>query len=96
MNQKEYIIKILDKLSAYRPIAKWLKVLLNQDKLDDEQVKWLLVIFEHSIKEVSDKTQKEKLQTSINAIKKMQLLESGQSKQDQKDIQDLDKNLENI
>jgi len=96
MTKKEYIFKVLDKLSEYRPIARWLKVLLNQDRLDDKQISWLLTIFENTIKEVSDKTKKDKLQKSMDAIKKFQSLEKEQEKKDAKDIQELDKMLENI
>lgn len=96
MNKKDYIGQVLDKLWVYWPIARWLKVLLKQDKLDEAQISWLISIFEHAISEASDKTQKEKLQKWVDAIKKLQSLEEEQTKQDAKDIEELDKILENI
>jgi hypothetical protein len=96
MNKKDYISKILDKLYIYWPLARWLKVLLNEDKLNDDQIAWLLSVFEHAIKETWDKIEKEKLQKWIDLIKKLKSLEEDWSKQDSKDVQELDKILENI
>lgn len=96
MNKKDYIGQILEKLSTYRPMARWLKVLLKEDKLTDDQISWLLAIFDHAIKEATETKQKDKLQKGIDAIKKLQSLEEDQTKQDTKDIQELDKMLKNI
>ncbi len=96
MNKKDYIWNVLEKLSTYRPIARWLEVLLKEDKLTDSQISWLLAVFDHAIKEATDRKQKDKLQKGIDAIKKLQSLEEDQDKQDAKDIQELDKMLENI
>jgi len=96
MNKKDYIWQVLEKLSTYRPIARWLKVLLKEDKLSDDQINWLLSVFEHAISEASDKIEKEKLQKWIDVIKKIRSLEEDKTKQDVKDIQELDKMLENI
>lgn len=93
MDKRDCISLVLDKLSAYRPMAKWLKVLLNQDKLDDKTIQGLIAVFEQSIKEATDKKQKDKLQSSLDIIKKIH----SQEDQDRLEIdKDLDQMLKNI
>ncbi|MCF7835262.1 hypothetical protein K9M48_04455 [Candidatus Gracilibacteria bacterium] len=93
MDKRDCISLVLDKLSAYRPMAKGLKVLLNQDKLDDKTIQGLIAVFEQSIKEATDKKQKDKLQSSLDIIKKIH----SQEDQDRLEIdKDLDQMLKNI
>ena len=93
MISKEYILKILNKLESYRPMAKGLKVLLDQDKLDEKTIQGLIAVFEQSIKEATDKKQKDKLQNSLDIIKKIQ---ASEKEENEKENQNLDQLLDNI
>lgn len=93
MISKEYILKILNKLESYRPMTKGLKVLLDQDKLDEKTIQGLIAVFEQSIKEATDKKQAQKLQNSLDIIKKIQ---ASEKEENEKENQNLDQMLDNI
>ncbi|MEI6775188.1 MAG: hypothetical protein WCL18_10905 [bacterium] len=96
MTKKEYILKILDALIGYRPLARGLKILVDGNALDDKTINSLVDIFAKTIDTLEDGEAKEKLQKSKNVIEKLQKIEQEQHLRDQKSLDELDEMIKEI
>jgi hypothetical protein len=75
MTKKEYILKLLDALMGYRPLARGLKILVEGNALDDKTIDTLIDIFSQTINEINDSTLKEKLEKSKGYLTQLQQTE---------------------
>ncbi len=96
MTKKNYILKILDTLIGYRPLARGLKILIDGNTLDDKTLDSLIDIFAKTIHEIEDNETKKKLQVSKNILEKIQKIEREQHLRDQKSLDVLDEMIKTI
>ncbi len=96
MTQKQYILKVLDALIGYRPLARGLKILVEGNVLDTKTMDSLVDIFAKAIDEITDMTAKEKLQKSKDVIEKIKTIEWEQHLRDEKSIEELDTMINHI
>lgn len=96
MTKKEYILKVLDTLIGYRPLARGLKILMDGNALDDKTIDSLVDIFAKTIDESKDSEAKEKLQKSKDILEKIQKIEREQHLRDQKSLNELDTMIKDI
>ena len=96
MTKKEYILKILEALTGYWPLARGLKILVNGNALDDKTINSLVDIFAKIIDTLEDGEAKEKLQKSKNILEKLQKIEQEQHLRDQKSLHELDTMMKQI
>ena len=75
MTKKEYILKLLDALMGYRPLARGLKILVEGNALDDKTIDTLIDIFSQTIKEIDDAKLTEKLEKSKEYLTQLQKME---------------------
>lgn len=94
MSKKDYILKVLDALEPQWPIAKWLKILVEWNTLDDVSIESLIDIFKKMIEETKDEETKNKLQKSKDILEKLQTLEREQHLRDETSLKELDKMIE--
>jgi len=96
MNKKEYLQKILTQLEPIRNLAKWLKVLVEEWNLWDDVLDILINAVQWAINTAKSELDKSKLQKWLDALQKMKEMEEESKMQDDKDLKELDKMLENI
>lgn len=96
MTKKEYILKILDALTKYWPLARGLKILIDGDALDDKAIDILVNIFAKTIDEIQDSEAKQKLQTSKNVLERLKKIEQEQHLKDKDSIDELDAMIKEI
>lgn len=96
MNKKEYLQKILTQLEPIRDLAKWLKVLVEEWNLWDDVLDILINAVQWAINTAKSELDKSKLQKWLDALQKMKEIEEESKMQDDKDLKELDKMLENI
>ncbi len=90
MTKKDYVLKILDALTGYRPLARGLKILVDGNALNDTTIDHLVDIFAKTIEGLEDNEAKEKLQKSKDILEKIQKIEWEQHVRDQKSLDELD------
>lgn len=96
MSKKEYILKLLETLIDIREPAKGLKLLVENNEMDEATIEKLYNAFKASVKEVVQGVEKEKLEKGILFLEKLKTLEADGKKQDEKDLEELDQMLENM
>lgn len=96
MNKKDYILKVLDATMDVFPLARWLKILVNAEALDDTTIDTLVDILSKTIAEINDGETKNKLQKSKNFLEKLKSIEQESHLKDEKSIEILDTMLQNI
>ena len=92
MTKKQYLLKLLTALDGKWPMARGLRLLVEQNILNDQTIDSLYLVFAEAIKNINDKNTKESLIKWQEFLKKLQKVEQEQQMQDS----DLDKMLENI
>jgi hypothetical protein len=96
MSKKEYILKVLDALIGYRPLARGLKILVDGNALDEATIDGLVDIFAETIDKIQDGEAKEKLQKSKDVLEKLKKIEREQHIQDTKSLDELDTMIKEI
>lgn len=96
MDKKEYLQKILTQLEPIRDLAKWLKILVDEWNLGDDILNILINAVQWAINTAKSELDKQKLQKWLDALNKMKEMEEESKMQDEKDLEELDKMLENI
>lgn len=96
MSKKEYILKVLDALIGYWPLARGLKILVDGNALDDNTIDSLIDIFAKTIDGLQDSEAKDKLQKSKEIIEKLKKIEREQYLKDQKSLDHLDDMIKEI
>ena len=90
MTQKEYILKILETLEDKWPIARWLKILVQGNALENTTIDSLIDIFTKMAEETKDTAIKDKLQKSKNILEQIKKIEREQHLKDEKSLNELD------
>lgn len=96
MTKKEYILKVLDAVMPYRPLARGLKILVDGNALNENTINSLVDIFDRTIDEIEDNEAKSKLQKSKTVLEKLQQIEQEQHIRDQKSLKELDSMISDI
>jgi len=96
MDKKEYLLKILTQLEPIWNLAKWLKILVEQWHLDDNLLDVITQAVEGAIHTTKDELAKKKLQKWLDTLQRLKQMEEQSRLQDEKDLAELDKMLEEI
>lgn len=96
MTKKEYILKVLDALVGYWPLARGLKILIDGNALDDKTIDSLVDILSKTIDEIKDGETKEKLQKSKSVLEQLKKIEWEQHVRDEASLKELDKMIKEI
>lgn len=78
MNKKDYILKLIEKLSEKCDFAKWLEILLRNKELDEETIDYLFVFLNTKIHEFLWKEQW-KLTDILKKIKEEETLDKNEN-----------------
>lgn len=96
MTQKEYLIKILEQLEPIWNLARWLKILVNGWHLDNNLLEVLIEAIQWAVHTAKTDMDKKKLQKWLDALQRMRQMEEEARKKEEKDLEELDKMLEEI
>ena len=91
MTKQEYILKLLTIISQDDlPIAKDIRVLIENNEISDELIDTLISMFKNIISTTNSTLEKEKLQKGLNFLNTLQQKEQASKLQDDADIQELE------
>ena len=96
MDKKEYLLKILTQLEPIRDLANGLKILVNMGNLDNNTLDVLINAVQWAVSTAKSELDKKKLQKWLDALNKMKQMEEESKMQDEKDLAELDKLIDNF
>jgi hypothetical protein len=86
----------LTQLEPIRDLAKWLNLLVEQWNLWDDVLDVLINAVQWAVNTTKSAFDKKKLQKWLNALQKMKQMEEKSIVQDEKDLEELDKLIDNF
>lgn len=86
MTKKEYLIKILEKLRAYRSLADGILALLEETELDENIIDWIIKLIEDEVKKQKTERSKQKFTLVKETIKKIKEQEKNEEIENIDDI----------
>lgn len=96
MTKKEYLLKILEQLEPIWELAPGLEVVVEQWDLWDDLLNTLIDAVESGIHSAKDEVSKQKMKKWLDALQKMKSMEEESRMEDEKDLEELDKLLDNF
>lgn len=96
MDKKEYLKKILTQLEPIRNLARWLNLLVEEGNLWDDVLDVLINAVQWAINTAKTDLDKNKLQKWLDALQKMKQMEEDSKLQDERDLEELDKLIDNF
>ena len=96
MDKKQYLIKVLTLLEPVRNLAEWLKILVEEWNLEDDVLDVLINAVQWAVNTASSEVAKGKLQKWLEMLERMKQMESESEVQDEKDLAELDRMLDNF
>ncbi len=96
MSQKEYMLTILKALENNRPIAAGLKVLIENQALDEDSLWALMNIFKSAVKSTSAEITKQKLAQSIKILERIKQQESNEEAVSQQEVWSLEQMIQDL
>ena len=96
MTKKEYLLKILEQLESIRELAPGLKVLVEQWALWENVLDTLISAVESGIHSARSEVAKQKMKKWLDALEKMRQIEKQSAMQDEKELAELDKLIDNF
>lgn len=96
MNKKEYLSKILGQLESVWSLASGLKILVDEWNLGDDLLDTLIEAVQWAVHTAKSDLAKKKLERWLEAMEKMKEMEKKSLEEDEKDLVELDKMLENF
>lgn len=90
MTKKEYLIKVFSALEVSWEPAKGLRILLENQDIDQDLLDTLVNEVKSAVNDSSDDLQKEKLQKTLNYLEVLKKAEEDSRALDQKDILELE------
>lgn len=96
MTKKEYIIKALDAIQEYFPLARGLKIILDSEAIDETTIDSIIAIIQKTIDEIEDNEAKMKLKKSQQFLEKLKTIEKESYIKDQESISMFDDMIKHI
>lgn len=96
MTKQEYLLKILDQLEPIWELATGLKVVVEQGGLWDDVLDTLIWAVESWIHAARSEVAKEKMKKWLDALQRMKQIEKQSAMQDEKELEELDKLIEDF
>jgi hypothetical protein len=96
MNKKEFILKILDIVQESRDMAPGLKILLENNALDDATIDTLVWVFREAAANTENAQTKQALEKSANMLEDIHEKEAAEHQKDLADLAELEEMFKNI
>lgn len=96
MNKKEYLQKILTQLEPIRDLATGLKILVNEWNLWEDVLDILINAVQWAVNTAKTDLARQKLQKWLDAMEKMKKIENESKSQDEKDLSELDRMIDDF
>ena len=92
MTKQEYLLTVIDAMPDWE-MGWGIKAMIENNQLEDPAIDALVVIFKRSIDKITDAIKKNRIMEAIQAIESLNIQKEVQEKQDQSDLEKLDKML---
>ena len=96
MTKRVYLTKILEQLDPIRDLAAGLKIVVNEWALWDDVLDTLIGAVETGIHMARSEVAKAKMKKWLDVLQKMKEIERQSSMQDEKELVELDKLIDNF
>lgn len=96
MTKREYVLKLLEVLLEFWPMAKGLKILVESNSVDESVLDAIILILKNAVNTTLSNEQKAKLQKGIDFLEKLKKTELVSQEKDAADIANLDNLLETL
>ena len=96
MNKKEYLQKILTQLEPIRDLATGLKILVNEWNLWDDVLDVLINAVQWAVNTAKSDLDRQRLQKWLNVMEKMKQIENESKSQDERDLSELDRMIDDF
>ncbi len=96
MDKKEYLLKVLTQLEPIRDLAAGLKILVNEWNLWDNVLDVLINAVQWAVNTAKTEVAKRRLQKWLDTMEKMKQMETECRMQDERDLSELDRMLDNF
>lgn len=96
MDKKDFVLKILDAIKNNREMAPGLKILVENNVLDDKTIDTLVWLFREAAAKTENMQAKQALEKWANLIENLHEKESVEHKQDLADLAELEEIFKNI
>ena len=96
MTKKEYILELLSALKDDFPIARALYDIVKVEDISDDLLDNIFETFKLSVKEINDEWKKEKIRNAMNTFKKRMEGEKKEQDEDNIELLDLEKQLDDL
>lgn len=90
MTKKEYVLSILNAVKDTRNMAPWLKILLENDSVDDTVIDTLVKLFRDAAAKTNDQKSKMALEKSATLVENLHDKEEVEHEKDLADLAELE------
>ncbi len=96
MHKKDFILKVLEVVESSRDMASWLKILVENNALDDKTVDTLVWVFREAATNTENMQTKQALQKWATLIQDIHQKEAIDHEKDLEDLAELEDMFKNI
>ena len=95
MTKKEYILAVIDALPEWE-MWRWIKAMVQNDQLDEHSIDMLVVILKKAMDKIAKVIKEKKVIETIKAMDNFDKQHERQAKEDEKSLQELDSQINNL
>ncbi len=95
MTKKEYILAVIDALPEWE-MWRWIKAMVQNDQLDEHSIDMLVVILKKAMDKIAKVIKEKKIIETIKAMDNFDKQQERQAKEDEKSLQELDSQINNL
>jgi len=96
MDKKEFVLRILDTIKDNRDMAPWLKLLVENNALDDKTIDTLVWVFREAAAKTENVQAKQALEKGASMVEDLHKKEETEHEQDLADLAELENMFKNI
>ena len=95
MTKKEYILAVIDALPEWE-MWRWIKAMVQNDQLEERSIDMLVIIFKKAMDKITTIIKENKMVETIQAMDNFDKQQKKQAKEDEKSLQELDLQINNL
>lgn len=96
MTKKEYILKVLDAVKNARPMAPWLRILVDNNALNDQLMDSLIALFREAANKTLDQKSKAVLVKTVDILEDVKHKEEIDHENDLADLAELESMFKDV
>lgn len=89
MDKRSFLIRLLYKLESERKPAKWIRLIVQNEFLDNHKIDKIIQLINNTISEIKDSKLKDKLVKSVNYLEKLKQKEKEERERENQELEEL-------